>query len=132
MIAAGSFYSIERTLSRGSGHILWHLKDGPVRFYDLARIIGGASKKMTTERLRHLEAQALVAREVQNTTPVMVLYEITALGRTAIGFLDDPRKWSKTLPPAASPDRCRRLRGPFLFRSRCPWGCGVAVRRPAT
>jgi len=60
---------------------------------------------MITERLRQLEAQGLVTREMQNTTPVMVLYEITALGRTAIGFLDDPRKWSKTLPPAASPDR---------------------------
>ena len=74
-------------------------------FNDLARTIGGTSKKMITKRLRQLEAQGLVTREMQNTTPVMVLYEITALGRTAIGFLDDPRKWSKTLPPAASPDR---------------------------
>ena len=28
-----------------TGSILWHLKDGPVRFNDLARMIGGASKK---------------------------------------------------------------------------------------
>ena len=28
------------------GSILWHLKDEPVRFNDLARMIGGASKKM--------------------------------------------------------------------------------------
>ena len=35
-----------------TGSILWHLKDAPVRFNDLARMIGGASKKMITERLR--------------------------------------------------------------------------------
>ena len=37
-----------------TGSILYHLKDGPVRFNDLARMVGGASKKMITERLRHL------------------------------------------------------------------------------
>lgn len=46
-----------------TGSILWHLKDGPVRFNDLARMIGGASKKMITERLRQLEAQGLVTRK---------------------------------------------------------------------
>ena len=28
------------------GSILWHLRDGPVRFNDLARQLGGASRKM--------------------------------------------------------------------------------------
>ena len=32
------------------------LKDGPVRFNDLSRMIEGASKKMITERLRQLQA----------------------------------------------------------------------------
>ena len=39
-----------------TGSILWHLKDEPVRFNDLARMVGGASKKMIAERLTHLEA----------------------------------------------------------------------------
>ena len=38
-----------------TGSILWHLRDEPVRFNDLARMIGGASKKMITERLRQLD-----------------------------------------------------------------------------
>ncbi|GGE99013.1 helix-turn-helix transcriptional regulator [Stappia taiwanensis] len=81
-----------------TGSILWHLKDGPVRFNDLARMVGGASKKMIAERLRQLEAQGLVQREVMDTAPVSVQYQITDLGRTALGFLDELRKWSESLP----------------------------------
>lgn len=81
-----------------TGSILWHLKDEPVRFNDLARMVGGASKKMITERLRQLETQGLVRREVMDTAPVSVQYQITDLGRTALGFLDELRKWSEGLP----------------------------------
>ena len=81
-----------------TGSILWHLKDGPVRFNDLARMIGGASKKMITERLRQLEQQGLVKREVKDTSPISVQYEVTGFGRTALGFLDELRKWSEELP----------------------------------
>jgi len=81
-----------------TGSILWHLKDGPTRFNDLARMVGGASKKMITERLRQLEAQGLVSRKVMDTAPVSVHYETTELGRTALRFLAELRKWSESLP----------------------------------
>lgn len=81
-----------------TGSILWHVKDGPVRFNDLSRMIGGASKKMITERLRQLEAQGLVSREVVQSSPVSVHYEITDFGRTALGFLEELHKWTETLP----------------------------------
>lgn len=85
-----------------TGSILWHLKDEPVRFNDLARMIGGASKKMISERLRQLEAQGLIRREVIESAPVSVQYQITDLGRTALGFLDELRKWSESLPESVS------------------------------
>lgn len=81
-----------------TGSILWHLQDGPVRFNDLSRMIGGASKKMITERLRQLEAQGLVCREVTATKPLSVSYEVTDFGKTALGFLDELRRWSESLP----------------------------------
>ena len=87
-----------------TGSILWHLKDGPVRFNDLARMVGGASKKMITERLRQLEARGLVAREVMETSPVSVQYAITPLGATALGFLDELRQWSEALHEADRPE----------------------------
>lgn len=75
------------------GSILWHLKDGPVRFNDLARQLGGASKKMVTQRLREMEAEGLVQREVVSDRPIAVAYEITEFGRTALGILEDLKNW---------------------------------------
>ncbi|MEL7539086.1 MAG: helix-turn-helix domain-containing protein [Pseudomonadota bacterium] len=84
-----------------TGSILWHLKDQPVRFNDLARMVGGASKKMITERLRQLEQQGLVRRTVVDTSPLSVEYSMTSVGATALGFLDELRQWSEALPELA-------------------------------
>lgn len=81
-----------------TGSILWHLKDGPVRFNDLSRMLGRASKKMIAERLKQLEERRLVSRTVLRTAPVSVEYEITEFGRTALKVLDELRIWSETLP----------------------------------
>ncbi len=77
------------------GSILWHLKDEPVRFNDLARQVGGASKKMITQRLKELEKEGLVKRQVISTRPIAVTYEITEFGQTALGFLEELKKWSE-------------------------------------
>ena len=79
-----------------TGSILWHLKDEAVRFNDLARFVGGASKKMIADRLKHLESHGLVTREVLETRPLGVAYRITPRGVTALGFLDELRRWSET------------------------------------
>ena len=55
-----------------------------------------------SRQLRQLEAQGLVTRKVMDTAPVSVHYEITPFGRTALGFLDELRKWSEGLPEDAS------------------------------
>ena len=81
-----------------TGSILWHLKDGPVRFNDMARMVNGASKKMIADRLRTLEQQGLVRRHVSEGTPVAVDYALTPFGETALGFLDALRVWSEELP----------------------------------
>ncbi len=87
-----------------TGSILWHLKDEPVRFNDLARMINGASKKMITERLRHLEVHGLIRREVMATAPVSVQYSITPHGETALGVLDALRGWVEEDRPEDRPD----------------------------
>ena len=77
------------------GSILWHLKDGPVRFNDLARQVGGASKKMVNQRLKEMEDAGLVTREVLSTRPVAVAYSITDFGRSALDVLDQLRQWAE-------------------------------------
>ena len=77
------------------GSILWHLKDGPVRFNDLARQMAGASKKMLSQRLQEIEEVGLVKREVLCDRPIAVTYEITEFGATALGFLKELKDWAE-------------------------------------
>lgn len=81
-----------------TGSILWQLKDGPVRFNDLARMLPGASRKMIAARLREMEARGLVERNEIDTTPVGVAYTITPFGLTAVNCLTHLREWSESLP----------------------------------
>ncbi|CCQ58079.1 MAG: helix-turn-helix transcriptional regulator [Crocosphaera sp.] len=76
-----------------TGSILWHLKDEPVRFNDLARQLSGASKKVIADRLKEMENNQLIARTVISTRPVAVTYEITDFGRTALEFLEKLKEW---------------------------------------
>lgn len=76
-----------------TGSILWHVKDEPIRFNILARQLAGASKKMLSQRLKEMEENKLVKRKVVSTRPVAVTYEITELGKTALGFLENLKDW---------------------------------------
>ena len=79
-----------------TGSIVYHLKDQPVRFNDLARQLGGASKKMIDQRLKELEAQGMVTREVLSERPVAVVYSLTEFGRSALDILEQLRVWSES------------------------------------
>ena len=73
--------------------ILWHLKDGPVRFNDLARQLNGASKKMITQRLKEMEEAGMIKRCVVSTKPLAVTYQLTEFGTTALKFLKNLESW---------------------------------------
>lgn len=77
------------------GSILWHLRDGPVRFNALARQVGGATRKMINQRLKELEEQRMVTRRVISDRPIAVTYEITEFGRSALVVLDQLRRWAE-------------------------------------
>ena len=57
------------------------LGQGPRRFNELRRAIGGISQRMLTLTLRGLERDGLVTRTVFPTVPPRVDYELTPLGR---------------------------------------------------
>jgi len=56
------------------------LADGPKRFNELRRTIGGISQKMLTTTLRGLERDGMVTRTVFPTIPPRVEYALTELG----------------------------------------------------
>ena len=76
------------------GSILWHLRDGPLRFNELARELGGASRKMINQRLQEMEETGLVRREVASARPLAVRYHITPFGQSALAVLEQLKDWS--------------------------------------
>ncbi|MFD2166144.1 winged helix-turn-helix transcriptional regulator [Thalassotalea euphylliae] len=78
-----------------TGSIIYHLKDEPVRFNDLCRMLGGASKKMIDQRLKELESRDMVIRKVVEERPIAVTYQLTDFGRSALDILDSLRIWSE-------------------------------------
>jgi DNA-binding HxlR family transcriptional regulator len=77
--------TISETLSRigdkWSVLVVAHLGDGPMRFSELQRAIGGISQKMLTTTLRGLERDGYLSRTVTPSIPPRVDYALTGLGR---------------------------------------------------
>lgn len=61
--------------------VIMLLGEGPRRFNELKRMVGGISQRMLTLTLRGLERDGLVTRTVFPTVPPRVDYELTDLGR---------------------------------------------------
>lgn len=71
------------------------LEDGPLRFSELRRHIGGISQKMLTQTLRDLERDGLVERTVYAEVPPRVEYKLTPLGETLCPPLAALRDWAE-------------------------------------
>jgi DNA-binding HxlR family transcriptional regulator len=72
---------LSRVGDKWSVLVVTRLGEGPLRFNELRRSIGGISQRMLTLTLRGLERDGLVTRTVFPTIPPRVDYALTALGR---------------------------------------------------
>ena len=71
---------LARVGDKWSVFVIMMLGDGPKRFNELKRLVGGISQRMLTLTLRGLERDGLVTRTVFPTIPPRVDYELTDLG----------------------------------------------------
>ena len=67
-----------------------------MRFGELGKAVPGLSDRLLSQRLRELEEEGLVEREVEAGTPVRVTYSLTEIGRASCGpAIGELRSWAQ-------------------------------------
>ncbi|WP_066059733.1 winged helix-turn-helix transcriptional regulator [Robertmurraya korlensis] len=79
---------------RWTGLIIYQLLGGPQRFCSLESSIG-VSGRVLSERLKDLENEGIVKREVFPETPVRIEYSLTDKGVALEPLMRDIENWSQ-------------------------------------
>jgi DNA-binding HxlR family transcriptional regulator len=87
--------AIELIGKRWTGAIVCALTEGPMRYAELRKAIPGLSDRLLSQRLRELEEEGLVEREVEAATPVRVTYSLTDAGRELGPAIHELKTWAK-------------------------------------
>jgi DNA-binding HxlR family transcriptional regulator len=79
---------------RWTGLVIYQLLTGPKRFCTLESSMG-ISGRVLSERLKDLEIQGVVKREVYPETPVRIEYSLTEKGLALEPLMKEIEKWSQ-------------------------------------
>jgi DNA-binding HxlR family transcriptional regulator len=79
---------------RWSALVIYQLLSGSQRFSEIQSAIG-ISGKVLSDRLKDLERQGVVKREVIPETPVIIEYSLTEKGRSLEPVLREIESWSQ-------------------------------------
>lgn len=70
------------------------LLDRPRRFGEITDIVAGLSDRVLSERLKELEDEGIVERQVFPETPVRITYSLTPKGHGLQQVLEELQRWS--------------------------------------
>ena len=93
--------AIELIGKRWTGAIVCALTERPMRFGELGKAVPGLSDRLLSQRLRELEEERLVQREVEPGTPVRVTYSLTDVGTELSPAISELKAWAKRWKSAA-------------------------------
>lgn len=98
-VDAGWRCPAERALDFLSGKwrpmIIYWLRDGPLRFNELQRRVGGATHRTLSKTLKEMEADGLVRRKDHGEIPPRVDYALTKRGQSLLPVLDAMETWAR-------------------------------------
>lgn len=86
---------LDRIGDKWSVLVILSLTDGPRRFTELRRGIGGVTPKVLTQTLRALERDGLITRRIFAEVPPRVEYDVTPLGRSLHGPIRAITDWAE-------------------------------------
>jgi DNA-binding HxlR family transcriptional regulator len=79
---------------RWTGLVIYQLLEGPQRFCSIESSLP-ISGRLLSERLKDLEQEGIVKREVFPETPVRIEYSLTEKGKALEPILRELEKWSQ-------------------------------------
>jgi DNA-binding HxlR family transcriptional regulator len=87
--------AVELVGKRWTGAILFVLLDGPAHFSAIKQLVPDLSDRLLSERLKELEAEGIVDREVLDGSPVRVEYRMTDKGRALEPAVRALKMWAR-------------------------------------
>jgi len=84
---------------RWAGLIIFQLLSGPQRFCAIESSLPNISGRLLSERLKDLEHEGIVRRDVYPETPVRIEYSLTDKGRALQGIFAELSAWSQEWVP---------------------------------
>ncbi|WP_027094044.1 winged helix-turn-helix transcriptional regulator [Cohnella thermotolerans] len=85
---------------RWAGLIIFQLLSGPQRFCAIESALPNISGRLLSERLKDLEHEGIVRRDVYPETPVRIEYSLTDKGKALHNIFAELAAWSQEwIPP---------------------------------
>jgi DNA-binding HxlR family transcriptional regulator len=88
-------HAIELIGKRWTGAIVCALTERQMRYGELRKAIPGLSDRLLSQRLRELEEEGLVERQVEPGAPVRVTYSLTVAGQELDPVLSGLKSWAR-------------------------------------
>src|SRR6201996_8775779 len=88
-------HAIELIGKRWTGAIVVALTEGPMRYADIGKGVPGLSDSLLSQRLRELEDEGLVERQVEAGAPVRVTYSLTETGEALGPAIRELKAWAR-------------------------------------
>jgi DNA-binding HxlR family transcriptional regulator len=88
--------AVELIGKRWTGAIVFVLMDGPLRFSEVKQLVPELSDRLLSERMKELESEGLVERQVIDDTPVRVEYRLTEKGGALEPVVRTLKSWANS------------------------------------
>jgi DNA-binding HxlR family transcriptional regulator len=118
--------ALERVGDRWTLLVVEALLDGPRRFGDLAEAVPGIAPNILSQRLRHLEREALVVARPYSERPPRFAYELSETGAELAAALRLLADWGARHSESAEPLRHEACGSALEARWWCP-ACEAVV-----
>ena len=97
--------AIEIIGRRWTGAVVRALLSGDRRFCQIRSTIPGLSDRLLSERLKELELEGIVERNVHPDTPVRIEYRLTPKGEALAAVVQSVSRWAEEWLPMPAEER---------------------------